>query len=320
MSLIEIVLAVVLGLAVNETSDLSPWLARKLMRFAARRRYADAERRQIRSDEWVALVDERPGKLFKLLTASWFAGTALCVAGGRGATRRARAITRPAATDRSRAGLGAATVTLTADQPEIHQAGELAAAWIRDLDASAGAVVSVRGPWGTGKSSVVGRAREATTTAHVVEFNPWLTSGNPASHAAAALPARLCESSRRLRVPAAAFQHYLAVLGTRSPLPGRLNPTLMRATRRLRRTLTALSRPLVIVIDDLDRMLPDEVRELFDLVARTAHLPQLIYVLSFDRHLIEPMISQADGRRNRRLQQYALDLTVTRRTRRTKAP
>lgn len=66
-----LVAAVVLGLIINECGELSPWLAQKLVRWAARVRYPT------RVEELSALIAERPGKLFKLVTASGFACAAL---------------------------------------------------------------------------------------------------------------------------------------------------------------------------------------------------------------------------------------------------
>jgi membrane protein YdbS with pleckstrin-like domain len=77
MSWVEIVLAVLLGLAVNEFSDFSPWLASKLVVWSARLRYADSPRGQTRGEELAALIKERPGKLFKLATGTGFVSAAL---------------------------------------------------------------------------------------------------------------------------------------------------------------------------------------------------------------------------------------------------
>jgi membrane protein YdbS with pleckstrin-like domain len=73
----EILLAVVLGLIVNEMSDVSPWAARKMVRWSAQVRYGDAPRAADRAEELAALIDERPGKLFKLGTATRFVSAAL---------------------------------------------------------------------------------------------------------------------------------------------------------------------------------------------------------------------------------------------------
>jgi diguanylate cyclase (GGDEF)-like protein len=82
----QVVLSVLLGLLVNEGCDISPWLARRLVRWSARRRYGNITRADVRAEELAALIDERPGKLFKLLTALGFAATAVAV----GTRRRSR--------------------------------------------------------------------------------------------------------------------------------------------------------------------------------------------------------------------------------------
>ncbi|MGW6499351.1 hypothetical protein [Nonomuraea angiospora] len=79
MSGLEIFLGVMLGLLVNETCDVSPWVARKLVHWAANLQYRDAHRAAIRSEELTALINDRPGKLFKLVTALAFAGHAAVV-------------------------------------------------------------------------------------------------------------------------------------------------------------------------------------------------------------------------------------------------
>jgi hypothetical protein len=64
MTSTEIVLGIVLGLAVNECCDLSPWLGRTLVRWSARCRYRDRTgRANERAEELSALIDARPGKL-----------------------------------------------------------------------------------------------------------------------------------------------------------------------------------------------------------------------------------------------------------------
>lgn len=74
MSAWEIVLGVIFGLLVNEATDISPWLARKLVRWAAYRWAPDQETAARYAEEWTAIIEQRPGKLFKLLSALSFAG------------------------------------------------------------------------------------------------------------------------------------------------------------------------------------------------------------------------------------------------------
>jgi DNA-binding transcriptional MerR regulator len=80
------VFGIVSGLLVNEYCDISPWVAVRLVRWAARLRYrGDPERAKVRGVEWAALIQERPGNLFKLLTALGFTLHALLVAALRSA-------------------------------------------------------------------------------------------------------------------------------------------------------------------------------------------------------------------------------------------
>jgi lipopolysaccharide/colanic/teichoic acid biosynthesis glycosyltransferase len=76
----EIAFAIISGLLVNEITDVCPWLAVRLVRWAARLRYPHApERAAIRAVEHARVINDRPGKLFKLFTALGFALDALVV-------------------------------------------------------------------------------------------------------------------------------------------------------------------------------------------------------------------------------------------------
>jgi hypothetical protein len=86
--MIGILISVILGLIINECSDVSPWCARKIMEWSAYRRYADLDRARERAEELTALIDARPGKLLKLCTALGFAGSAVFVSFRRTLGRR----------------------------------------------------------------------------------------------------------------------------------------------------------------------------------------------------------------------------------------
>lgn len=47
------------------------------------------------------------------------------------------------------------------------------------------------------------------------------------------------------------------------------------------------TKKLVIVIDDIDRLTPDEIKEMFKLVRVNADFPKTIYILAFDKEIIE---------------------------------
>lgn len=76
-----VIVSVVIGLAINEYADFAPWIARKIVRRAAHRIYVDnAERAEVRAEEWAAIIDARPGKLFKLMSALGYGVAAMLTA------------------------------------------------------------------------------------------------------------------------------------------------------------------------------------------------------------------------------------------------
>jgi hypothetical protein len=77
MTIGQILLAIAVGLAVSEFSEVCPWVARKLVRWSAHRRYVPPACAELRAEELGAFIDDRPGRLFKLITALGFAAAAV---------------------------------------------------------------------------------------------------------------------------------------------------------------------------------------------------------------------------------------------------
>ena len=73
----ELLVTIISGLTVNECCDLSPALARAIVRWSARRHYRNPVRAAERAEELSAYINDRPGKLFKLIVAGRFAAAAL---------------------------------------------------------------------------------------------------------------------------------------------------------------------------------------------------------------------------------------------------
>ncbi len=82
-----ILLGIVAGLLANELCEFSPWCGRKLVRWSAFRQYTDRNRAEMRAEEWTAVIDDRPGNLFKLITALSFTAAAVIVSGRRAVGR-----------------------------------------------------------------------------------------------------------------------------------------------------------------------------------------------------------------------------------------
>lgn len=191
---------------------------------------------------------------------------------------------------------------------------------VRELDASRGVVVGVLGAWGHGKSSFVNLMREEFAEAPelpVIDFNPWVFSGDQqltdVFFREIAAELRIKDQSK-FGVIAEGLDRYGDVLSPLAVIPwfggwfDRAFTATKAATawlnnrkkgsRTFRDTvsdaLKELDQPVVVVIDDIDRLATNEIRDIFKLVRLTASFPNVIYVLAFDRRRVEQALSE-DG-------------------------
>ena len=192
---------------------------------------------------------------------------------------------------------------------------------IRKLDASKGLVVGIQGPWGFGKSSFINLMREGFAEKPeivVVDFNPWMFSGSDqlVSLFFSQIGAELkLKGGNRFDAIAAGLDKYadaLSPLANFIPIPGAgilagfLRRILGGAVAKKRAaqsdihgirdsivdTLKKLDQPIVVVIDDIDRLTTPEIREIFKLVRLTGNFPNVIYTLAFDRDRVEKALDE----------------------------
>lgn len=71
--------------------------------------------------------------------------------------------------------------------------------------------------------------------------------------------------------------------------------SLSDAKNELASDLRKLERPILIVMDDIDRLSKDEIRLLFQLVKANADFPNLIYLLLFQRNVVEASLETVTG-------------------------
>lgn len=225
----------------------------------------------------------------------------------------------------------------TADQDRLGRAGFAAgfAREIRSVDASEGLVVGVLGAWGSGKTSFVNLTRERLEAdgIAVLEFNPWMFSGAEQLvesffiELAAQLrlkPGRLADLGNDLEEYGESFAGlgWVPLVGTWIERARGVNKVLSAALKRrkegvgarrkkLTDALAALDAPIVVVVDDIDRLDTKEIRDIFKLVRLTASFPNLIYLVAFDRARVEDALRE-DGIPGRdyleKILQVAVDL------------
>lgn len=185
------------------------------------------------------------------------------------------------------------------------------------LDASQGLVIGILGPWGSGKTSFINLCREELKDREVttLDFNPWMFAGADqlVAHFFSELSGQL-RPRRGLRDVANQIAGYGDLLSGAGWIPvagpwiERLRLALkmiskstggveggVNATRsKIVAALRMLDVPIVVVLDDIDRLSTAEIRDVFRLVRLTASFPNIIYLVAFDRERVESALEE-DG-------------------------
>jgi len=203
------------------------------------------------------------------------------------------------------------------DSLSRRSAAETFARQVLSIEASRGAVVGVLGQWGSGKTSFINlsRAQFKEQGVPVLDFNPWMFSG-----AEQLVESFFIEVAAQLRLrrdladignDLADYGEAFAGLGW-VPLVGpwiergrgaaRVLGKLLKRRRegsqgrreKLEAALSGLDHPIVVVLDDIDRLSTPEIRDVFKLVRLTASFPNIIYLLAFDRARVEQALTE-DG-------------------------
>ena len=188
---------------------------------------------------------------------------------------------------------------------------------VLELDASHGTTVGAFGPWGSGKTSFVNLARMTFERegVPVLDFNPWLFSGAEqlVERFFVELSANMGMTDE-LEEIGDAFRRYGAALnavaGVASALlavpqigaivakftEAAVNASQPKSVDALRKeiedALQKRCKPIVVVLDDVDRLSSPEIREVIKLVRLTASFPNLIYIVSCDRLRVEQALNE----------------------------
>lgn len=193
---------------------------------------------------------------------------------------------------------------------------------LRNLDASEGSVISVNGPWGSGKSSAVNlilhhlKADIEAKSISVIRFNCWWFRGDEALALAffrelyAGMKPSLGETLKktlpklgaRLLKTGSALSPLMGAAGIPDkPVAGAVDwlgsliedeDSVEALHKQLAHDLRAKGQRFVVVIDDMDRLSPDEALLIFRLVKSAGRLPNVLYLLAYDRDLAEKIVAE----------------------------
>lgn len=176
-----------------------------------------------------------------------------------------------------------------------------------------GFVIALDGPWGSGKTSVLNMIEESVderSATVVLRFNPWLFSGTEqlVGRFLQELSAQLGEKAdeagdERLRNVATRLAGYGEVLVPLGWVP-LLGPWLSRAgalavalgrrpkdkpqpsalaqQQQVRAALDELDGRVLVIVDDLDRVEPEQIRDVVRLIKLVADFPNVTYLVAYD--------------------------------------
>ncbi|MBB4983031.1 KAP family P-loop NTPase fold protein [Streptomyces nymphaeiformis] len=182
---------------------------------------------------------------------------------------------------------------------------------------SKSSVAGLIGPWGSGKSTTLSMVLDGLKDGQdvdwtVVELNPWLYSDTESLQLGffvalrEALPDGSKWSQGRERIgnfftaisPAgkvngiAGVDASAALESVGKWIAGDVSANGMKA--RAEKVLEDLEKPIMFVLDDLDRLTPEELLMVFKLVRLVGRLPNIYYLLAYDEKTLLDLIQQTD--------------------------
>jgi predicted KAP-like P-loop ATPase len=145
-------------------------------------------------------------------------------------------------------------------------------------------VLALLGPWGCGKTSVknlaVKELEKGPTDPRVMEFCPWQVSGTG-------------------KITTLFFEALIGQISKENEVP---DGNSKRKNLRLYASLLSkgsMTRPILVVIDDIDRLPSEEIFEVIQIINVNADFPNLVYLLLFDRTAVERSIERSFEHRGR---------------------
>lgn len=162
--------------------------------------------------------------------------------------------------------------------------------------------LGITGEWGSGKTTFLELlASVLSKKAEIVWFNPWMcrTPEQVTDDFFASLQQQLSPRHSSLSKPIREYAHYIsnATLSWGHGFLSKLTlvfpqESLQEKKTRLSDRFANLRKPVVVLIDDLDRLERDEVFEVLRLIRNTADLKNVIYIVAYDKEYVTSVLSE----------------------------
>lgn len=164
--------------------------------------------------------------------------------------------------------------------------------------------VGITGEWGSGKTTFLELLEsKLKDKAEIVSFNPWMcrTPEQVTGDFFATLQQQLSHRHSSLSKPIRDYAKYVSN-ATFSLGHGFLSKitfsfqqdSLQEKKRKLSERFAKLNKPVVVKIDDLDRLESNEVFEVLRLIRNTADLKNTIYLVAYDKEYVTNVLKNKD--------------------------
>ncbi|MGH7434556.1 MAG: KAP family P-loop NTPase fold protein, partial [Polyangiaceae bacterium] len=177
-----------------------------------------------------------------------------------------------------------------------------------------GLVVALYGEWGTGKTTALNfityYLEQAEDAPLVMRFNPWWFAGQEdlTRRFFKQFEATFARGRARNRKLLSRLATFSAMVGE-MPVPyvgsaGKAAKALLSTAEKsdvvqlkaeIASALAEDARRMIVVVDDIDRLVAEEIRQLFRLIKAVADFPNVIYLLAFDRSVASRAMGEMHG-------------------------
>lgn len=182
--------------------------------------------------------------------------------------------------------------------------------------------IGLMGSWGSGKSSIINMVKSDIDLSKiiVVEFNPWYFSGRKQlisdffemlSDSIGTNEGKVNKLGKDLKLYAAALKPLtlipqigpiISILSKISESGGDFfkeyyksqNEDISKIKERINNQIIDYNKKILVIIDEIDRLENEDIKEIFQLVRALGDFDNMIYLLSFDKEKVSKVFSSGE--------------------------